>query len=327
MNALETIDAARCSPSPGAERGAATWCSLHVYQERPDDLLIHCVAPLVRSLRARELVSRFFFLRYWERGFHVRLRARVSDPAAAARVEAEIRAQVQEHLERSPSVRSIDPVTYAAAQRELAALEGVELDAVELARNDSIAAEAYAPEYGKYGGARGVDVAEALFDHSTRVVLASLPAVAGRGGVRLGLGLSMMLVALRGFGLPAERMGPFLARYEQIWGAYRGGGAPEPSRLAAMRARVLPQVRSILAGEPQPAVLQRWGDAVAAARRAVDEHAEEIRAGSDRGGSAQAQRAALLVHYLHTHNNRLGLVPGDEALLAGLARSAVEASS
>lgn len=302
------------------------WCSVHIYHERLDALLSGCVAPLVTLVEERGLITQFFFLRYWERGVHVRLRTLSPDHETAAIARQAIEQGVRTYLERSPSVRTLDEATYATVHRQLAALERLEAGDPGLAPNDSISVQAYEPEYGKYGGERGVAIAEALFDRSSRTVLATLPALGERGSMRLGLGFSMMMLALRHFGVPVERMGRFFGLYGEIWSAYPDAGATvHPSRLARMRAQLLPRARALLAGEvPQHIALRDWADAVARSARAIDEHADEVLPHLSVAGGAEARRASLLVQYMHTHNNRLGLAPAEEAYLARLGASVME---
>ena len=58
------------------------WVSLHLfYHDNPMPLLVECVQPMIKELYARHLLQRFFFIRYWQGGPHIRLRLLPSNEA------------------------------------------------------------------------------------------------------------------------------------------------------------------------------------------------------------------------------------------------------
>ena len=51
------------------------WLSFHVfYAANSNPILVEGVTPVIRRLRAEGLIERWFFIRYWLEGPHVRLR-------------------------------------------------------------------------------------------------------------------------------------------------------------------------------------------------------------------------------------------------------------
>lgn len=111
---------------------ATEWLSAYVFTSGSlRDLLVEHVAPLVDHVLSEGLAERFFFIRYWEGGPHLRLR--FERPHDAVHAELERRFPLW------------------AAQR---------LDYVE-----------YEPETERYGGPEAIGIAEDCFALSSRVAL------------------------------------------------------------------------------------------------------------------------------------------------------------
>lgn len=294
---------------------AARWHALHVYRyPDQDDFLVHCLAPVVADLRRSGDIDGYFFLRYWQGGHH--LRVRLLAPANAEPVLTAVADRFRAYLAANPTGQS--PDGFEQAQTTMAGLEGA--DAEELQPPDTIRRVEYHPELDKYGGAAGVAIAERYFERSSDVVLASLPALSRRPA-RLGAAFAMMVRALRAAGHDAAAQAGFFARYCLLWAPYvfEESLTAWPQLLAARRGPLAEHVRrTFAAGLPD----DPFSVAVTAAMRAVADDADRILprvvlAGADR--PAEDRRHVLLVSHLHTHNNRLGLIPEQEALLGYLA--------
>ena len=184
--------------------------------------------------------------------------------------------------------------------------------------NNSVRRVTYEPELDKYGGTEGVAIAEDLFMASTSVVSRLLRDVVERPGRRSVYGLLLLLVAAHEFGvLDAE----FLERYEATWSPYAvaGGLWPRPVKEQDLRV-ALPCLVSVRE-DSRPPELDAWRSAVAAARQRLANWWGDL---PDLRADRNIGMAQLLTHYVHTTNNRLGLLPADEAYLALLARTAFE---
>src|SRR5438874_11952323 len=65
--------------SSGIVTGNATWRSYHLFRAEPwEEFLCTGVRPLVDELADAGLTEGFFFIRYWERGPHIRLRLKTA---------------------------------------------------------------------------------------------------------------------------------------------------------------------------------------------------------------------------------------------------------
>jgi thiopeptide-type bacteriocin biosynthesis protein len=306
---------------------AMAWQSLHIYYERRQEpLLTECIGPLVSSARGRGLV-RWFFLRYWKGGPHVRLRFQF-EPAATPALGDALVARIVEYLRLNPSERRMTGDELERSQRVLAALEGEPADSIVVYPNNMVMPMPYLPEYEKYGGAVGVADAESLFDASSDVVMMLLHDAGGASTSRLGIALSMMLAAFRAAGYAEHEIVEAFAAYVRFcqrfvpagtWQAWQTKVAERPEALRRCRAAM-----RVPDASRQPVWLQRWTAAFAAAARALRHHAEEVRPAVTLAGRMDPLQFVLF-NYVHTHNNRLGVPPAVEAQIAHLAHESLVA--
>jgi thiopeptide-type bacteriocin biosynthesis protein len=315
------VEAGSVESRPGPQPGPGTWHSLHVHRYGlQDEFLLDGLAPVLESLRASGALTRWFFLRYWQGGHHVRVRLRLAD-AEAELALAEAVKRFESYLAVCPGGRDFDTEAFHQdAQPTMAALEG-ELPQ-EIRPPDTVWPAVYEPEYGKYGGVRGVAIAEEYFHRSSDVALAALRTVSGASGKRLGAAFTMMLRGLRAAGMPPAAMADFFAHYCLVWAPYVFDQflATWPELLARRRQPMRTHAAAVLTAGPGAAdpfscaVRQAWGQVGQAAAEVLP---EVTLAGP--AASRQRRGQVLLVSYLHTHNNRLGLIPEQEAFLSYLA--------
>ncbi|MGX7828479.1 thiopeptide-type bacteriocin biosynthesis protein [Actinokineospora sp. 24-640] len=292
------------------------WHSLHVHRYGgQDEFLVDGLAPVLAPYRDSGAVSGWFFLRYWKGGHHIRLRLRTT-----GEVVEEVAAKLGSYLAEYPSGADFDAAGFAEAQPTMAALEDERVEEVQ--PPDTIRHAEYTPELAKYGGPRGVAAAEEFFERSSDVVIDALRGAAGSSSKRLGAGFSMMLRGLCAAGRTPAQMAAFLKHYCLLWSPYTFDqfldAWPEllAARAPALRAHAEALLANAdsLAGEPfHDAVGQVW-------RRVRSDRDEVLDAVTLAGADAPAERReqVLLVSYLHTHNNRLGLIPEHESFLGFL---------
>lgn len=296
------------------------WYGLHVYRYgRQDEFLVDGLAPVLAPLRASGAVTDWFFLRYWQGGHHVRVRLRLR-PDDARPVLDEVTAKLAAYLAETPDAGDFDADEFRAAQPTMAALEGEQVD--EIQPPDTIVPMPYVPELAKYGGPRGVAIAERFFCRSSDIALDTVRRCAGSSSKRLGSGFSMMVRGMCAAELSPERMAAFFAHYCRLWSPYTFDRFLDAwpdllrARADAMRSHVaglLSQVAALGADPFHAAVRDAWQEV----RKAGPEVLDAVTlAGAD--ATAERRERVLLVSYLHTHNNRLGLIPEHEAFLGYL---------
>nr|WP_237555149.1 lantibiotic dehydratase C-terminal domain-containing protein [Streptomyces sp. SID4948] len=267
--------------------------SAHVFTAHPLDLVLSRLVPaVVDDARRRGLADRFFFIRHWQSGPHLRLRLRAAAPDA----EPELRALLETNA--AEFFGSLSPATPMTARQygELAARLAVMepgTEAGRLAPNDSLAFIPYRPETAKYGRGPALSAAEACFCLCSEQALA---AATDSPTQRLAYCFALLAGTARPAGQPAAWRTPL--RVEQ----YRRRRASLLPVARAARAAANGRATADTGQDP----LARW---FAAFRRARD-----LSAAPDR----------LADHLSHLACNRRGVRLDQEATLRGLAALAVD---
>ncbi|MFJ8161779.1 thiopeptide-type bacteriocin biosynthesis protein [Streptomyces sp. NPDC096136] len=153
-----------------------TWTSWHLHLAASDRSLgDRVVTDVVGPTMARLPSGSWFFMRYWQGGPHVRLRARdLPGPAAA-----ELRRALEERLAAAnvllPGETPLDPARFAVQSRRLstAGEGGVPVEERDLLA-PGVYESPYSPEYERYGGAHLIAASEDLFGTSSELCLAFL---------------------------------------------------------------------------------------------------------------------------------------------------------
>ncbi|MEU8518862.1 lantibiotic dehydratase C-terminal domain-containing protein [Streptomyces sp. NBC_01216] len=348
-------------PDPGGT-GPSPWLALHVfYAASPRPLLVECVRPLVDRLTEEGLLAGHFFINYWLEGPHVRLRLRPSGPDAEAEVSRRAEEAVRRFLRTRPALYQVDSgflkdfydslfdIEFPGEDR--AAYLGAD-GRMNLRPNNSFSYEVYAPEYAKYGGPAGVDLAEWHFRHSSDLVLEAYRSMnLHLRTVLLGTSAQLMMVMAGCFLPEEERLADYLDSYYAFWHRLFPGtgfiGSTEYERayermaptLGARFARIR---QSMASGELHrlPAFLRHWAEHCLELRaRVVDltgrgmlafpawdgparEDTGQVRS-EERDAAplvtvthAPAVLPRLLSPYMHMTNNRLHVTIRDEAYLS-----------
>jgi thiopeptide-type bacteriocin biosynthesis protein len=316
------------------------WVSLHIfYAADSNPLLTDCVGPLVAQLRDAHLIDRWFFIRYWLEGPHVRLRLLPSTGTAADEVRHVALEAIGQFLARRPALW--EPETEDASdmyksmflaeypEEEWNARYGAS-DRMTFQPNNSVQEMAYEPEFNRYGGPDGIAAAERHFECSSDTVIRLLGTTnAHVRPVLLGLSIQLMLVLARTFFESDEGVGRFFLRYRLSW--ERRYDSPSDihhakfdKSLSQSRSGLLDRIDEIKAAISGQARREDF-------RAAWVEHAGELRSRiedlTNRGrlvfGDDPQQLAdpsivfqILLTSYLHMTNNRLGVLIQDEIYLS-----------
>ncbi|MFI5806009.1 lantibiotic dehydratase C-terminal domain-containing protein [Streptomyces sp. NPDC051561] len=323
-----------------------TWQATHIfYAANPRPFLLQCVRPLVARLAAEGLLSNYFFINYWLEGPHVRLRLQPASPGAGIEVRRRSEEAIDAFLAERPALYEVDSGFLNDFYNTLFEIEfpGGErapyLDdqgRMNLRRNNSRSEEPYEPEYGKYGGPAGIELAEWHFRHSSDLVIDALATKnLHLRTVLLGTSAQLMMV-MSGVFLPGDaELAGYLDNYYEFWHqAFPGTGfigteeydrnfaelAPGlASRFASIRA-------AVAAGEPGrlPAFLAGWAEhcvelRARAHKLAVDGDLVFRSWDGERDEQVTDPAVALpllLSPYMHMTNNRLHVTIRDEAYLS-----------
>lgn len=262
----------------------------------------------------------WFFIRYWQRGPHLRLRIRGLTRTEADGVESELADRLHSLDAGVPPAQRIDQDTYARTVQPLAAA-GEQDGPLKVGKllPPGVHRADYEPEYERYGGRQLIAASEDLFHRSSRVALRVCLA---RAGIRHGLvsGLEATAAAcsvLEDTASPAGQA-EFLAVQRDMWldwtqsGSVASGSvdgmlqqrAENARRQLASLSTLGPLLRKALdRGDPRWA---EWTDPLRAALRLWTEHLGPGRA------------TAVFGSHVHMTSNRLGVGAGRDAHLAEL---------
>lgn len=308
-----------------ASNPAAAWHSVHVhYGGRQEALLTDCIAPLVAAARTRGL-SRWFFLRYWKGGTHVRVRCQFETAELPPAWDA-LTAAIGEYLRQNPSETQISVDRLEQSQRLLAALEGEAADAIVIYPNNTVVSMPYEPEYGKYGGPVGIALAESFFEASSDLAITTLRDIADAPKRRLNMAFAMMLASPRAAGYDERDTIAFFAAYARFCERFVPADEWRSWQAKVQRPEVLQQFSGATAvadgSRRYPPWLERWATTFEAAAKALHGHVAQV-APAVTLGKKMDPLQFVLFNYLHTHNNRLGMTPALEAQFAYLAHHVV----
>ena len=184
-------------PDPSPQTGER-WLSGHLFLDTrahpgaADRVLLEVVRPFVRRCLERGWISRYFFIRYWELGPHLRLRLCGEERV----LEEVVRPALEEHVDAA-----------LAAQLRGRARGDLPGDAVR-SPVEALVWIPYLPEAARYGGPEGVRLAERFFFCSSEVAMECLERLtAGDRAQRLGITLMAQVTALGAFTRPARTAG------------------------------------------------------------------------------------------------------------------------
>lgn len=332
------------SQGPGTQV-PGDWQALHVfYAASPRPFLLRCVRPLVDELTRDGLLAGYFFINYWLEGPHIRLRLRPSSPQAAPVVAARATAAVDAFLRTRPALYEVKGGFLADLYNTLFELEfpggergGLvdEEGRMRLRPNNSFSPEPYEPEYGKYGGAAGVALAEWHFQRSSDLVVDALATMnLHLRTVLLGTSAQLMMT-MSGCLLREETaLLQFLDRYHEFWNsAFSGtnytaqnGYDRAYASMDALPRRFQEIRRAVAEPAPErlPTFLAGWAEHCLELRSRV----VALAAGGDlvfRSWDGTRDLPVtdpdqalpmLLSPYMHMTNNRLSVTVRDEAFLS-----------
>ena len=329
------------------------WIAIHIhYASNPNPLLTECVAPLVADLRERGLIRRYFFIRYWQEGPHVRLRFLPRSAADADEIRRTTERAVEAFLARRPALFDVEHDRVAAYHRDMFVFEYGEqawerqygADGMPVRVSNSWAYQPYEPEYDRYGGPAGVDLAEWHFEHSSDMVLRLLDSA--NVHVRTVMfGLSSQLTLVTGFTFrpSPEAFARFLHYYSEFWAnAYPDQRGSQQDRYdknyeemaGVLNARVAEISETVLAGRADALAgfIGTWRNHCAELRERIEQLSlagKLIFRAKDAGDRHEPVTdpdialGILLSGYVHMTNNRLGVTVHDEAYLAYVLRRSV----
>jgi thiopeptide-type bacteriocin biosynthesis protein len=184
------------------------WLGAYLYYAEPwEKILVEAVKPIADQLIDQGHAEQYFFIRYWERGPHIRLRFKGDAAVLDNKVKPQLTEYFETYFKSNPSVRE-----------EPNWPEDITEDR-KWYPNNSIQFIEYEPEVERYGGEHGIVIAEQQFQAASNAILAVTQesqdswdySRALGGGIQLHLGFGYAL------GMELDEMSAFFNRFFENW--------------------------------------------------------------------------------------------------------------
>jgi thiopeptide-type bacteriocin biosynthesis protein len=299
------------------------WLSIHVFLSDPvrtERYLHEHLGPVLARWRAEGLLDRWFFIRYWEGGAHLRIRL----DGRIARSQEDAIAALSEGIQ---AFRVDQPVSRDAYYRGHA-FDGrpVVVEDLPWFEEGAVVAIDYVPELQRYGGAEAIDANESGFDLSSRLALKVCKATEDSRNARLSMAFILMAAATMACGENMAGLGAYYEQYGTIWASMAEPqvAATPPSNPSQDQLDMLLRLeRESVSGWSEGSLHGVWG-------RGIQRLVENLRMLHRQGAlvspftgqftkNDDACRHAVLGivgSQIHMLNNRLGIPPAGEFLLA-----------
>lgn len=280
------------------------WLYYRIYpgHSQKMDLLISTVlGPAVLAMGAKPAAERWFFIRYVDyRGPHLRVRFRGAG-AALRRLHAYMEGLLREHFPR------LQGTAIPEARRLLSTAA-----AAESPGEVAYQLDLYEPEEEKYGGPKGVDIAEQLFQASSQLSLDAIATNQPGTGDLTTLALVLMEAAAA-VAVPQPSRRHFWDHYAWFW----SGGNQPGAEARRRQLRHAAEKRAGLVAARSLAILSEslTRGRAEAYRQALTEALSQLQS-----AAIPIPAPQLYFHYIHLMNNRLGMIPAEEAYLAYLVQ-------
>ncbi|HLI05734.1 MAG TPA: thiopeptide-type bacteriocin biosynthesis protein [Ktedonobacteraceae bacterium] len=308
---------AASSPSSMQEELHLGWLYVRIYcpQVMGDDVVLGLIRPLEDALRLHGLISRFFFIRYVEGGYHLRLRLYGERQAFSKRVQPYLNDQIGRFFARR-GLTLIEPGDHDPARLDDPDWQPHWPDS-KARPVPSYEYDRYEPETDRYGGLEGLCISEQHFQQSSYLALHVLENERAGIGPRQNALLLLMEATAEAQGFSAQQklasFGSQLAHWlSSPWltPEHLRRFANEYQRYHLALSRLIP-VDAPATAHPGRAVwqpiVQAWLAEIRERVRALNE--------LERAGLLTTSLPSILVSYTHMLSNRLGIFPREEVCL------------
>lgn len=301
------------------------YLSFYIYYAEPwETLLLGAVHPLVKKLVDKELITQYFFIRYWEKGPHLRLRLKKKPTATEAEVSKIVFENLNNFILKYPSKLLLT----------------TEMEARKLAEswrdNNQVRSISYQPETARYGGRAGLPLAELQFFASSRMVLNELIETPNWSyDYALGAAIKLHLGFIFSTGMSQEDIVKFFEKNCQDWlprAAHDQDKTEQQEQIlsqfekaySAQKSALFPYVQAIweeLKKNPTGSGSPSWENWLSV-NQAVYSNLNLLAEGSLLEFSSGLDNDLdhklwnILSDFVHMTNNRLGVLNRDEGFLA-----------
>ncbi|MBN8703135.1 MAG: thiopeptide-type bacteriocin biosynthesis protein [Bacteroidetes bacterium] len=183
------------------------WLASYLYYTEPwETILTEAVKPFAEQILQEGLANQYFFIRYWERGPHIRLRFKGNKDTLEKNVLPRLTTFFSEYIALNPSKNLETPWMKDLPEDK------------KWYPNNSIQHIAYEPETERYGGEYAILLAEQQFQASSNAVLAIISESEGWSYEKaLGAAIQLHLSFAHAIGLTYSEVCYFYAHIQQAW--------------------------------------------------------------------------------------------------------------
>lgn len=188
-----------------------TWISVHLFYNEPwEDFLQKAIEPYVNTAIQTGIAQQYFFVRYWEKGPHIRLRLKGNLEMMNSILKPNLEEHFNHYFDSKPS-RRVEP-NYPPNF----------LEDLKWYPNNSLRYSDYEPEFGRYGGLSGITLSEKQFLISSQTVLEfiKLKGKTWSYDDAMGIAIKMHLTFIHGAGLNIDEAISFFNFYAKNWLPY-----------------------------------------------------------------------------------------------------------
>ncbi|GGF44465.1 lantibiotic dehydratase C-terminal domain-containing protein [Echinicola rosea] len=306
------------------------WLSAHLYHE--GDLRIFLLDGIRQFLErdsGKLCFRNYFFIRYWERGSHIRLRIPCFDRLEVNKIGSELAHYFHNYFQDHPSQRGIgyDIKSYPGWQ--------------DWYPNDSVQFIPYIPETDRYGGKVAIRISERQFFYSSRAVMTVLPDLKSYDQL-IGTAIQFHVSLVHASGMERSDVPIFFGKIYEDWfyAAFKLHDKTEAKvkdrveaemifkrEFQAQRSAIIPFIKAFwnLLDDPQE-IESEWVVPWMEGMKEVIldlEIARKLPSWSFPGTAASSPHSTsrqglwpVLESYVHMTNNRLGILNRDEPLIA-----------
>jgi len=322
-----------------------TWLAAHLYYAEPwEEFLINAVKPYVDTVLEKKLAEQFFFVRYWERGPHIRLRFKGKKHILDQKTKPQLESFFLNYFKKNSSRRNEPERTRKLTEEQ------------SWFPNNSLQFIPYEPEVERYGGPVGILISEKQFEVSSRAVLSIIKESNNWDYDRaLGAAIQLHLSFAFSLGMDLTETTQFYSHIFKIWFSHAYGAEPNISAEESKKSQDLAlkafdenfsRQKSILIPYHEK-LLNAFEDNTEFEQAWLNSWLQEMTIVGNELRDAQKKRQLIipdwfnpspeinvpeanqklwpiLESYVHMTNNRLGILNRDEAYLGYLIKRSLE---
>ncbi|WP_141523432.1 MULTISPECIES: thiopeptide-type bacteriocin biosynthesis protein [unclassified Bacillus (in: firmicutes)] len=300
------------------------WMSAHIYHYGSlDNLISDGLKSFFKEIEKKDGMQKYFFIRYWIGGPHIRVRIYGNDLFLKEAKDL-LQHKVNLYAEKYDENIVFNKELYKTYSNRIKKIERYEGQVEKLYPADSIQYIPYEPEWSRYGGEYGVQIAEEWFYNSSKLILDVLPSVKDNVGKRFLMALKCFTVFLKYTSMDLKEKILFCQSYYNYWSKYALEDVMRDFKQKAMKD--FKQQEDIFSHIVQSSLMDmekndEWlGRYALCVKKTVESLDSAIDAGKIILGNDEENRHTnyytILSSYIHMHNNRLGIGPHIEAVCA-----------